>query len=138
MQLWRIPSQGGAPTQVTSRGGLRPAVSQDGKAIYYARGDEIWCVPADGGEEMLVLTGVAGAEFAHWAPANGGLYFRAREDTPATLNFMNFKDGRITPIMRIEKAWDVGAIAVSPDGRYLLFNQIDQSGGDLMGVENFR
>jgi hypothetical protein len=28
-------------------------------------------------------------------------------------------------------------LAVSPDGRWLLYTQVDQSGSDIMPVENF-
>jgi Tol biopolymer transport system component/DNA-binding winged helix-turn-helix (wHTH) protein len=137
-QIWKISLQGGTAIQVTKNGGLRPAVSPDGKLIYYAKGNEIWRVPFDGGEEKLVVAGVPGAEYAHWTAANGGVYFRASEDTPTMLKYLNFKNGRITPVMPIDKIWDVSALAVSSDGRSLLYPQLDQSGSDLMLVENFR
>ncbi|MGI8958954.1 MAG: hypothetical protein ACR2IV_04160 [Bryobacteraceae bacterium] len=137
-QIWKIPPQGGTPIQVTTNGGSRPAVSGDGRFIYYARPDSIWRIPADGGEETLVLDHIPDADAGHWVAANGGLYFLVREGARATLNFLNFKTGRISPIMPVEKPWDVSALAVSPDGRSLLFDQIDQSGSDLMLVENFR
>jgi Tol biopolymer transport system component/DNA-binding winged helix-turn-helix (wHTH) protein len=137
-QIWKIPAQGGAPVQVTRNGGSRPAVSGDGKAIYYARPDGIWRVPADGGEETLVLGGIPEADAGHWAAANSGLYFLVGKYPPATLKFLNFKTGRISPVMPVERLWDVSALALSPDGRSLLFDQIDQSGSDLMLVENFR
>lgn len=138
MQIWKISPQGGTAIQVTKSGGLRPAVSPDGKLIYYAKGNEIRRVPVDGGEEQLVLAGVPGAEYAHWAAGNGGVYFRASEDTPTILKFLNFKNGRITPVMPIDKPWDVSALALPSDGRSVLYAQLDQSGTDLMLVENFR
>jgi hypothetical protein len=39
--------------------------------------------------------------------------------------------------MPVEKPWDVSALAVSPDGHSIYFDQIDESGSDLMWVENF-
>ena len=138
LQIWKIPAQGGNPSQVTRKGGRKPAVSQDGKLIYYAREDEIWRVPAEGGEEKLVLRGVPGAVLAHWTPGNGGLYFRASENTPGMLKFLDFKNGRITPVMPIDKPWDASSMPLTPDGRYLLYDQIDNAGSDLMMVENFR
>jgi Tol biopolymer transport system component/DNA-binding winged helix-turn-helix (wHTH) protein len=138
LQIWRISPQGGTPLQVTKSGGSRPAVSGDNKFIYYARSGGIWRVPADGGEEISVLSGIPDAEAGHWVAANGGLYFLGHQDSRAVLNFMNFKTRRISPIMLVEKPWDVSALAVSPDGRSLLYDQIDQSGSDLMFVEKFR
>jgi Tol biopolymer transport system component len=137
-QIWRIPAKGGTPLQVTRNGGSRPAVSGDGKIIYYALRDGIWRVPANGGEETVVLGGIPEADAGHWAGANGGLYFLAGKSPHATLNFLDFKTGRISPVMPVERPWDVSALALSLDGRSLLFDQIDQSGSDLMSVENFR
>jgi hypothetical protein len=41
-------------------------------------------------------------------------------------------------MMPVEKPWDVSALAVSADGGSLFFDQIDESGSDLMFVEDFR
>jgi WD40 repeat protein len=115
-----------------------PAVSGDGKFIYYEHGDGIWRVPADGGEEELVRGGISEPVYGHWVEANGGLYFLARNHTRSTLKFLNFETRRLSQIMLVEKPWDVSALAVSPDGRSLFFDQIDESGSDLMSVENFQ
>jgi hypothetical protein len=43
-------------------------------------------------------------------------------------------------VAEVEKplqAWNSG-LAVSPDGQWVLYPQIDQSGSDIMLVENFR
>ena len=137
-QIWRILAEGGTPLQVSRNGGSRPAVSGDGKLIYYARPDGIWRVPAQGGEETLVLGGIPDSDASNWVAANRGLYFLNRKNTGATLDFLNFKTRRISPLMPVDKRWDVSALAVSPDGRSLLHDQIDQSGSDLMLIENFR
>jgi len=137
-QICKMPAQGGIPLQVTKGGGARPALTRDGKTIYFARTEEIWSVPADGGDETLVLGGIPEAEAAHWVPANGGLYFLERKNVRAELKFLDFKTGRISPMMPVEKPWDVSALAVSSDGRSLFFDQIDESGSDLMLIENVR
>ena len=43
----------------------------------------------------------------------------------------------MTPVYTLPKPIDLG-LALSPDGRYLLFAQNDFSGSDLMLVENFK
>ena len=53
------------------------------------------------------------------------------------MQFLNVATGTTTEIMKTEKPVDLG-LAVSPDGRKLLFTQLDYSGQDLMLVENFR
>jgi hypothetical protein len=53
------------------------------------------------------------------------------------LFFRDFATGKVTPILHLAKPTDLG-LEVSPDGRYLLFVQLDYSGSDLKLVENFR
>jgi hypothetical protein len=46
----------------------------------------------------------------------------------------------MTPVATTEKKlarW-IPSLAVSPDGKHLLYTQIDQQGSDLMLMENFR
>jgi hypothetical protein len=51
--------------------------------------------------------------------------------------FYEFATGQIRKILTIERpVW--GDIAVSPDGRTILYPQHDESGSVLMLVENFR
>jgi len=44
---------------------------------------------------------------------------------------------RVTDLLTMDASADLG-MAVSPDGKYLLFTKIDYLGADLMLVENFR
>jgi hypothetical protein len=43
-----------------------------------------------------------------------------------------------TAVRRGESSQTDFAIAVSPDGRTILYTQLDEAGSDLMRVENFR
>jgi len=70
-----------------------------------------------------------------------GIYFA----TEATLGhplieFFNFATGQASEVTRLVKGPHRFApgLAVSPDGRSLLYSQMDQSGSDIMMVENFR
>ena len=138
LQIWKMTPAGETPTQLTTDGGDRPAVSQDGKFIYYARGEAVWRVPAAGGKEAAVLDPVPNAGFAKWGSTKEGLYFIGFTNARPTLKFFEFGTRRTSDVMPAEKPWDIGALGVSPDGRSLLFTQIDQSGSDLMFVEEFR
>lgn len=53
------------------------------------------------------------------------------------MSFLNFKTGVTSEILKITKPTDLG-VAVSPDGKELLYTQIDYLGIDLMLVEGFR
>jgi hypothetical protein len=67
-----------------------------------------------------------------------GVYFAraGTRDRSASINFLNFATGTTTDIARVGKPLDLG-LTVSPDGRTLLYAQIDSSGRDLLLVENF-
>jgi Tol biopolymer transport system component len=133
-QIWKIPSGGGEPVQVTRQGGYNPFESQDGKTIYYAKSNffsaPLWKLPSAGGEESQVVDSVSSATYA---AKRSGIYFISYP----RLYYFNFSNGISKPILTLEKRPAFG-VSVSPDEHWLLYSQLDQSGSDLMLVENFR
>jgi hypothetical protein len=93
-------------------------------------------VPRDGGKETQVLESVDKWAFAI---VKEGIYFIPRPDSAGrySIQFFNFGTKRIRSIATIEMPISEG-LSVSPDGRWILYSQIDQVGSDLMLVENFR
>ena len=70
-----------------------------------------------------------------------GIYFvDPKAKAGPTVQFLSFATGRMTPLAVFDKEpMQYGsAIAVSPDGHWLLYTQIDEGGSDLMLVDNFR
>ncbi|MFN7927742.1 MAG: hypothetical protein U0Y68_07320 [Blastocatellia bacterium] len=143
-QIWKLPATGGDAIQVTQQGGYCPLAAKDGKFVYYAkkRGQPgIWRIPVAGGEETLVLDQHGAGLGKQWTLAEDGIYFVAVSDTVQPLvEFFSFATGKITPVVSlggpINRAFR--GITVSPDKRWLLSTQVDQSGDDLMMLENFR
>jgi Tol biopolymer transport system component len=134
-QVWKMPAEGGESVQVTKKGGTEAAESFDGKTLYYAKGrfdTSLWKVPAGGGEETQVLESLVYA--GNFAVVNSGIYFRP---TPHSLEFFSFATGKISSIVTSEKLMGAG-LTISPDRRWILYTQIDQSATELMLVENFR
>ena len=78
----------------------------------------------------------AGLERA-WKVVNEGIYF-ATAETPShpKIAFFNFATGRITQIASVARAFQKG-LSISPDGRWLIFSQIDRTDRDIMLMENF-
>ena len=128
--------------QITKQGGVTPFESPDGKFVYYAKGRRLaglWKVPADGGEEAQVFDHPKPRYWGYWAVVDDGIYFTDPDEK--ALNYLNFATRRVKTISRVENPPFPGmspGIAVSPDGRWLLYTQQDQRGADLMLVENFR
>ena len=127
-----------------ARGGSIPFESPDGKLIYFQKtvGDfSVWQVPVAGGKETRVLGPAGGFQFAVVAD---GIYFiepgppgNAEGIKGNSLKFFSFAKGTAEKVFDIKSRPWVG-LSVSPDGRYVLFSQVDPFVCDLMLVENFR
>jgi Tol biopolymer transport system component/DNA-binding winged helix-turn-helix (wHTH) protein len=134
-QVWKMPSQGGEPVQVTRNGGMGPQESADGKTLYYVKpviamgGGSLWRMPVGGGPEEKVVDSIYRFNYA---VTEKGIYFTHSD----SIYFLDFAAGETRPVLKTPHP-DTG-LAISPDGRYLLFSKRDAIGSDLMLVENFR
>jgi eukaryotic-like serine/threonine-protein kinase len=144
LQIWKMPASGGPPVQITKQGGYDSAESEDGSLLYYTKGRRvagIWRVPTDGGEETRVLDSHEAGPWRYWTVHGGGIFLATTVNPSRPLvEFFHLVTGKTRKIAELEKpimTWAPG-LAVSPDGRWLLYTQIDQSGRDLMLLENFR
>jgi Tol biopolymer transport system component len=133
-EVWKMPPAGGAATQVTHDGGVAAVESPDGKTLYYSResGDGIWKMPVDGGPETQVVKSLFRNNFA---VTNGGIYFTPSSEP--SVQFTDFVSGATRTLAQLAKRPDLG-LALSPDGRYLLFTLVDFEGSDLMLAEGLR
>jgi len=111
----------------------------DGQRLLYAKRTdsalEIWSTGVNSGAETRLL-GPIQTGFG-WVPDHHGIYFIA----PARrIAYYRFATGDITPIAALAKEPGVfnTGLALSPDGRWLLYSQLDRSGADILLVENFR
>ena len=144
LQIWKLPVAGGQAAQVTKQGGFDSFEAPDGQWLYYAKGRAapgIWRMPVAGGEETLALDHHRAGFWRFWAVTEQGIYFTTAEtpDHPL-IEFFNFATGKVTTITTLEKRIDgnVSGLSVSPDGRALIWSQQDQTGSDIMLMENFR
>ncbi len=142
-QVWRMPAEGGPAVQVTQNGGFAAFESPDGQFVYYAKFPEpgIWRVPVEGGEETLVLDLLQPGFWGYWAVSEQGIYFLNSKTKPRpTIEFFRFATRRTTHVFVPEKYPVYGhpGLALSPDGRWILYLQMDQTQSDIMLVENFR
>ena len=144
LDIWKVPAGGGAAVQVTRKGGFEAFETADGHYLYYLKGrgiPGIWRVPTAGGEEVPVVDRDQVGLWRCWRLAGGGIYYgTAAPPDGARLEFLDLATGRVREIGRTTKAPDltIPSLAVSPDGRHLLYAQYDQSGSNIMMVEDFR
>ncbi|MCI0524835.1 MAG: winged helix-turn-helix domain-containing protein [Acidobacteria bacterium] len=141
LQIWKMPAEGGQAVQVTRQGGFEAIGAPDGKFLYYAKGRRlpgIWRIPVEGGEETPVLDYHQAGFWRAWNLTEQGIYFATAENPSRPLiEFFSFTTGKVTQIASLEKPFFLG-LSVSPDGRWLIYSQLDQSGSDIMLMENFR
>jgi eukaryotic-like serine/threonine-protein kinase len=141
-QIWKAPAQGGVAVQITkTKGGHEAFESPDAQFVYYAKWNApgIFKTSVDGGEETRVLDE---GGLSIWALTVQGIYFFDFNDpTGLALKFYNFATGKVTLFRQFPGDTRVDrestALSVSPDGSWILYTLLDQSGSDLMLVENF-
>jgi Tol biopolymer transport system component len=128
---------------VTRNGGFAPFESPDGQYVYYAKGRSLpglWRVPVNGGEETPVLEQLRTAFWGYWAVRDEGIYFvdDPGGDSRPGIYLFRFASRETTRLAVLDKRPIPGdsAFAVSPDGRYIVYTQVDQSGSDIMMAES--
>ena len=139
-QLWKVPFKGGPPVQVTKNGGVYAAESDDGRFLYYSKYEQpgIWRMPLAGGEEARVLDQPAGSAWSDWALMRTGIYFLNQNVPPhGRIEFFDFATSRTIPVFSLEKSSPSGDLALAPDGRSLLYGQIDRQESYIMLVRTF-
>jgi Tol biopolymer transport system component/serine/threonine protein kinase len=141
-QIFKVRAEGGPPVQLTEDGGALPQEAADGRRVYFTRDTDrdgqIWSVSASGGDERPVtgMPRVAAEWGTEWTVTSSGIYF-VQGEPPAAVAFLDFATGKVRRVAGIPgkpSPWD-SRLALSPDGRTLLFAQIDGIASDIMLVE---
>lgn len=136
-QVWKVPSVGGTPIQVTQHGGHAALESLDGKFIFYAKNalaePEVWRVPVHGGVEVPVPL-VRPGSWASWQVTDKGILFVGPSlGHQAVLSFYDYAHDRATTVAVLNRApfW-LGATA---DGKLVAFDQPGPEQSQAMLVE---
>lgn len=147
LEIWKMPAEGGKPTQITTNGGHSGEESPDGKDLFYSKEHEIargvFRRPLAGGQEKLVIQETLPG---WWAVSDQGIYFAeitgqgAFLYPPFPIKFWNFQTQKISTVTAIRNPIQPPSIGLSAsrDGKILVWTQIDHMDSDLMLVENFR
>ena len=143
-QLWKVPVSGGPPIQITKNGGVFGAESVDGQYLYYAKlqAPGIYKIPLLGGDEERVMDRAGGGDWANWALARNGVYFRdvkklKNDHYVGLLNFFDFATQKITTVSTLDQPRGMG-IGLSADGKSVLFDDKGDAESSIMLVKNFR
>lgn len=132
-----MPSSGGEAVQITRNSGDFPQESADGKFLYYMKGwpdtVSVWRSQIDGSQETKILDSVHSE--GQWAVIKDGIYFFRPPDKMghSDICFYEFASGQIKTVLTIQRPVNTH-IAVSADGRTILYPQSDGSGSVLMST----
>ena len=130
-------------------GGYEGYESPDGKLFYYSKGRGvygIYSVPADGGDEKLVpelpVPELKDAGYwRSWTVVNQGICFPIKKsDSEWAIQLFNFATRRTSSLFTVTDAplWWMPGLALSSDGRRLIYAHLEQPYDELMLMENFR
>ena len=140
LQCFKMPARGG-PAQVVVSAGFWCRESPDGSLFYFSRdwaNPSLWRVPVEGGEEEQVLESSFGGIYE---VVEDGVYF-VPPSTPEdgfSVGFLRFATGAVEHVISLERQPPMGDfMSVSPDGRSILYSQVEDFQSDIMLVENFR
>ena len=141
-QIWKMPASGGEAAPVIGAVGNAAIESPDGRTLYYRSGSDaqamsIWKVPVEGGKPVEVAGPAHDWPFGFTVTPDG-VYYPAPPHSGELrfIRFLNFTTGQSTPVAVASHPFVLG-MSVSPDSKYLLFDQLDEIRSDLMLVENF-
>jgi Tol biopolymer transport system component len=133
--IWRIPAAGGTEEHIAGREISFGHESLDGKTLFFKTGGwaPLFAHLLAGGPEKRLLDCVWGG----FAVVEGGVYYAACDQGPdAQLRRLDLASGKDSVVGVLEKYR--GSLAVSPDGKIILYTTVTRSGSDLMLVEGFR
>ena len=127
---------------MTTARGYWPQESPDGQTLYFTAnsGTSFTLHKASlqpTGTESPVNDMPALSFVANWEIVPGGVYFFLMEDLLA-LNYFDFSTRKVRSIFKVSGGGSFLGGSVSPDGRYILYPELDDYQSDIMLVENFR
>jgi Tol biopolymer transport system component len=139
--VWKVPSRGGNAVHLASAPASYPLASPDGQYVYFFRRRRLWRMMPDGSSPEEVK-GMPELSFQgiEWFPSKAGIYFMSHENGKTKIELYDTKTQKISPVFSLEKSppyW-IGAMPVSPDGKWMLFPQVDGHSSNLMMVENMQ
>lgn len=139
----------GPPVQITRHGGSWPIESSDGRWLYYLKAgtNAIWRLPVNNensgasSSEEIVLGPLAGLQLNGWTLTRDELFFVIANSNAQSSDIRAYglRTGKVRNIatrIPIERPLQVTELSVSPDGRWVLYWQIDRSGSNIMVADS--
>jgi Tol biopolymer transport system component len=137
-RIFRCPASGGDAAALSAESGFFPWESYDGKTLYFADESEkssIHMVSVQPAGTESVLRGMPALDASEWTVVPQGIYFVPAE-APRSVRYFDFATKQVRQIFEVEKDFE-DSLSVSPDGRWILYTQVDDYNTDIMLVDHF-
>lgn len=141
-KAYRCPENGGNAMMVSSEPAFGVRESFDGETLYFVDG---WTDatlkrvsvnqpgPASPVDGMPLLK-----DADLWTVVPGGIYF-VPADSPHSIHYFDLSSRRVRRVAEVDRDFNSanGGLSVSPDGRWILYSQVDDVNSDIMLVDHF-
>ncbi len=134
-QVWKLSLDEGVPRQVTYRGGYAAVEDPRGDRLLFTRKGQsgLWSMPLTGGSPVQLTRDLRSQDWANWTFAPSGiLYVSSGDDGGRRLRLLDDRSGEVRDLAPADGTPYHGGLSVSPDGRRLLYVNVDRSESDLM------
>ena len=124
---------------MTKNGGVFAAESADGRFLYYSKFEEwgIWRMPWGAGKKNAFWIGPGSTTGLTGHSPEMVFTSSIIADNGAVLEFFDFATGKTTTVLTSNRPQSVG-LAVTADGRSILYVESELEESSIMLVKNFR
>ncbi len=140
-QIWKVRSDGsGAAQQVTNGGGMVAIESADAQWLYFTHYGEpgLWRRPIMGGQEQRIFDGPPTGNLNYWTLAGQYVYSLSERGSQFTLERIDPETGHSQSVYVLKHdPTPFAGISLTPDGKRVIFAELDQASSGLTLVEHF-
>jgi Tol biopolymer transport system component/DNA-binding winged helix-turn-helix (wHTH) protein len=141
-RLYRCPANGGTASRLSKSEALGALESVDGEMVVFANRKEssiLNAVLLKRPSEQFTLEGIPRVKDASlWTLVAKGIYL-VPTDSPRSIGYFDFGSKQVRRLIEVNKDLrsSIGGLSVSPDGRWIIYSQLDEQSGDIMLVDHF-
>lgn len=141
-RAYRCPAKEGNAVLLSDALAFGPHESFDGWTLYFADGLFNSTLKKVSLNQTGLASTVEGMPLLKdadlWTLVSGGIYFTPA-DAPRSISYFDFSTRQVRRILDVDHDLNSinGGLSVSPDGRWILYSQVDEVNSDIMLVENF-